>query len=90
MTLLIWCIFAITALIFRFIGSWPGRRIGARHVIAWFGVHLGFSIALISLEILYGRHEIPVPNNEISIICRMHVIWLFLGINIQRSCSNIA
>ncbi|MGA2061743.1 MAG: hypothetical protein ABSG67_14755 [Thermoguttaceae bacterium] len=57
MTVLIWCILAITALIFRFIGSWLGRRIGARHVIAWFGALIGFSIALILLNILYEQHE---------------------------------
>ncbi len=60
MKLLFWCIVAIvaiTALLFRFIGSWLGRRIGARHVIAWFGALIGFSIAIISLEILYSQHK---------------------------------
>ena len=54
--LLCWSFAILAAIVFRFVGSWLGRRLGARHVLAWFGALTGFTLAVVLLEAT-GRSE---------------------------------
>jgi hypothetical protein len=51
---LCWLTLAFVALGGRMVGSWVGRRIGARHAVAWFGALIGFVAITILLEALWG------------------------------------
>lgn len=45
--LLLWIVVVAIATAGRFVGSWLGGRIGARHMVAWLGAFLGFSAGLL-------------------------------------------
>ena len=51
---LFWATSVSVALGGRMVGSWIGRRIGARHAVAWFGALAGFTVAVTLLEVAMG------------------------------------
>lgn len=62
--LLLWTLVLSMAVAGRFLGSWIGRRIGARHAVAWFGAFAGFSVAL--LGSIFVMHVMQHPDRSVG------------------------